>query len=235
MNSSRFENLRSQRIMPAVNIDWAVAKMWTFKAHQLKASALIPHSSKKIKLTQTQTKILFVWLVISYIHYASTVSSIGKSNSNISTKMSMYTTATTQSEKSLQGVGSTFSLKSECNMIQGATPEVNAFDIWASLTKKLVCIRQKGIANGKQTNKQNWMHGLSVSISSQITSFEVILQICCSTQNYTITIYKKTNELWERMLQNITYLLSQFRLEYIKWNWFFRQKLKVAACSTCRP
>ncbi len=34
-------------------------------------------------------------------------------------------------------------------MIQGDTTEANAFDLWASLAKQSVCIRQKGMVNGK--------------------------------------------------------------------------------------
>ncbi len=56
------------------------------------------------------------------------------------------------------------------NMIQGATAEVNAFDLWASLIKYSQCASDKRAwpAASKQTNKHNWMHGLSWSISSQI-------------------------------------------------------------------
>ncbi len=59
------------------------------------------------------------------------------------------------------------------------------------------------------------MHDFSWSIGSQI-SFEAILQICCNTQNYTVTTLKKNSDLWVRKLKNISYLLSQFRLYYIK-------------------
>ncbi len=38
-------------------------------------------------------------------------------------------------------------------MIQGGTPEGNAFDLWASATKQSMC-RQEGMATGKQTNEQ---------------------------------------------------------------------------------
>ncbi len=80
------------------------------------------------------------------------------------------------------------------------------------------------MANGKQANKQKWTHGLWWSISSQIISFEIILQIYCSTQNYSYHI--KTSELWERMLKNISYLLSQFRLKYIKCSCIFSEQTK---------
>ncbi len=47
-------------------------------------------------------------------------------------------------------------------------------------------------------------------------------------------IKTKKSELWERKLKNICYLLSLFRLKYIKmkFNFFNRQKLKMVVCST---
>ncbi len=41
------------------------------------------------------------------------------------------------------------------NMIQGAIPEANTFDLRDSPIKQSVCIRQKGMAKGKQAYKTN--------------------------------------------------------------------------------
>ncbi len=37
-------------------------------------------------------------------------------------------------------------------MIRGDTPELNALDLYASSPKWSMCIRQKGMANGKHAN-----------------------------------------------------------------------------------
>ncbi len=75
----------------------------------------------------------------------------------------------------------------------------------------------------KQTSKQNWIQELLCSVICQIKTIKAILQICSTTQNYTVKILK-TSELWERKLKNISYLLSQFRLKYIKMKCNFLSK-----------
>ncbi len=63
------------------------------------------------------------------------------------------------------------------------------------------------------------MQGLSWTVHSPIISFEPILQICCSTHNYTITI--KNKYIMRKKAKNISYLLSQFWLKYIKMKLIF--------------
>ncbi len=55
-------------------------------------------------------------------------------------------------------------------------------------------------------------------------------KFCCSTQNYTVA-YKKQNQLSFIKLKKISYLLSQFRLNYINTKKVFRQKIKMVVCS----